>query len=133
MIVLNICEGELVIGKGHGIGILITGNILFLTFSLSKQAIQMKVYKTNTMQASFHNRCIGLNKWKASQDSIELTHRKQKYSSMGERKSRHISGTQETSRYNFPGSFLTYKGCILPPDYQPLRHGCGNAKAKQAV
>ena len=62
MIVLNICEGELVIGKGHGIGILITGNILFLTFSLSKQAIQMKVYKANTMQASFHNRCIGLNK-----------------------------------------------------------------------
>lgn len=82
---LNICEGELVIGKGRGIGILVTGNILFLTFSLSKQAMQMKVCKTNTMQTPFHNSCIGLNKWKASQDSIELTYGKQKYSNMGER------------------------------------------------
>lgn len=62
MIVFDICEGELVIAGGCVIGILVIGNTLFLTFSLFKQTIQMKVYKTNTMQASFHNSCIGLNK-----------------------------------------------------------------------
>ena len=42
MIVFSICEGELVIGEGCGIGILVTGNTLFLTFSLFKQTTHMK-------------------------------------------------------------------------------------------
>lgn len=66
------------IGKGYGVGILVSGNTLFLTFSIFKKTIQIKVHKANIWQFSFCNSYTGLNNGKDSQNSIEPIHGRQK-------------------------------------------------------